>query len=200
MRWQNLFDDLEGQLEHELGAEDVDLAAEEERLRIGRLILRDRLRVLVSTSAESGVRTARTFVLTDGRRLTPLLSAVGRDWIAGELEGSGSRPSVVIPISAISAVLLDPSDPGAGVGAEPVSESPTVLSTRLGLAFVLRDLCRRRSPVDVITSTERVHGTIDRVGRDYVDLAEHPAGEFRRPDAVVRIRLIPLASVLWVAF
>lgn len=43
MRWDDLFDDLESQLEQELGAEDVDLLAEEERLRLGRLTLRDRL-------------------------------------------------------------------------------------------------------------------------------------------------------------
>ena len=46
MRWQNLFDDLEGQLESELGAEEVDLLAEEERLRLGRLSLRDRIRAI----------------------------------------------------------------------------------------------------------------------------------------------------------
>ena len=33
----------ESQLEHELGAEEVDLFAEEERLRLGRLALRDRI-------------------------------------------------------------------------------------------------------------------------------------------------------------
>jgi hypothetical protein len=37
MRWNNLFDDLAGQLERELGAEDRDREADEERLRIGRL-------------------------------------------------------------------------------------------------------------------------------------------------------------------
>ena len=42
MRWDNLFDDLESQLEQELDAEDIDLLAEEERLRLGRLGLRDR--------------------------------------------------------------------------------------------------------------------------------------------------------------
>jgi len=47
MRWDNLFDDLESQLELELGAEDLDLVAEEERLRLGRLALRDRLVALV---------------------------------------------------------------------------------------------------------------------------------------------------------
>jgi len=43
MRWDSLFDDLESQLEQELGAEEGDLLAEEERLRLGRLTLRDRL-------------------------------------------------------------------------------------------------------------------------------------------------------------
>ena len=44
MRWDNLFADLEGQLEHELGAEDLELRVEEERLRLGRLSLRERMR------------------------------------------------------------------------------------------------------------------------------------------------------------
>ena len=43
MRWDNLFDDLEGQLEHELTSEEIDLQAEEERLRLGRMSLRDRI-------------------------------------------------------------------------------------------------------------------------------------------------------------
>ena len=37
MRWESLFDDMESQLEQELGAEDEQLRAEEERLRLGRL-------------------------------------------------------------------------------------------------------------------------------------------------------------------
>ena len=36
MRWDHLFDDLAGQLEHELRAEEADLQHEEERLRLGR--------------------------------------------------------------------------------------------------------------------------------------------------------------------
>ena len=43
MRWDNLFDDLEAQLEYEADAERDELLAEDERLRLGRLSLRDRL-------------------------------------------------------------------------------------------------------------------------------------------------------------
>src|ERR1019366_4923637 len=49
--WDNLFDDLESQLEQELTAEEVDLQAEEERLRLARLGIRDRLRSLQAAVA-----------------------------------------------------------------------------------------------------------------------------------------------------
>ena len=35
MRWQNLFADLESQLEHEILAEEIGIEAEEERVRLG---------------------------------------------------------------------------------------------------------------------------------------------------------------------
>jgi hypothetical protein len=200
MRWQNLFDDLEGQLEHELGAEGLDVAAEEERLRIGRLTLRDRLSASLATTEDGTRRQSVTVVLTDGRRLAPMISATGRDWIAGELDGSGPRRSVVIPLPAIAGIILDPSGIEVRSGTGPLPESPTDLSARLGIAFVLRDLCRRRSPIDVVTTSERLHGTIDRVGRDHLDLAEHPAGEFRRRSAVAKIRLLPFDALLWIGF
>ena len=47
MRWDNLFDDLESQLEQGLTAEEVDLRAEEERLRLGRLGLRERIAAIL---------------------------------------------------------------------------------------------------------------------------------------------------------
>ena len=62
MRWDHLFDDLESQLEQELGAEEADLLAEEERLRLGRLALRDRFRALLARAPEVPVR----LTLTDG--------------------------------------------------------------------------------------------------------------------------------------
>ena len=43
MRWDLLFDDLESQLDQEQRDEERALAIEEERLRLGRLTLRDRL-------------------------------------------------------------------------------------------------------------------------------------------------------------
>src|SRR5258708_1844617 len=114
MRWDNLFDDLESQLEQELGAEEGDLLAEEERLRLGRLTLRDRV------------------------------------------------------------VAMTP--PGDGAAQQ--------------LKLAMRDGTLLTAP----------QGTIDRVGRDRLDLAEHEAGVPRRAAAVGRIRIVPFTELLLVRF
>lgn len=195
MRWQNLFDDLESQLESELGAEEVDLLAEEERLRLGRLTLRDRLRAL----HDDAHGDALTIGLRGGERVAVRLAAIGRDWVAGETY-AGTLRSAIVPLAAVA--VLDPAGAQLAVSlrVDPVPEPPTALSARLGLAFVLRDLCRRRAPVELHVGADRWHGTIDRVGRDHLDLAEHAAGEPRRTAAVARIRLVAFAALDLVRF
>jgi hypothetical protein len=193
MRWDRLFDDLEGQLEHELGAEEVDLGAEEERLRLGRLSLRDRLVAIASSgTARDGLRLE----LRDGQQIVVREPSLGRDWIAGPLATTGGPPrSAVVPLAAVTGVLPDPEQLAVSLTAEPAGEAALALSARLGLPFVLRDLCRRRTPVDLSTSTGARHGTIDRVSRDHLDLAEHEPGVPRRSSAVTRIRLVATEAV-----
>ena len=186
MRWDRLFDDLEGQLEQELAAEEIDLGAEEERLRLARLSLRDRLAALAR--AETAVRV----VLRDGVALPVRLSTVGRDWFAGALASGAGSGEVVIPLDAVASLVVE----DAALLASAAAEAATDLSARLGLGFALRDLCRRRLAVDVATVAGDLHGTIDRVGRDHLDLAEHERGEPRRASAVARTRLVPLSAVL----
>ena len=190
MRWQNLFDDLESQLESELGAEEVDLLAEEERLRLGRLTLRDRLRALHAEAPGSPLG----LTLRGGARLAVRPAAIGRDWIAGELDGT--LRSAIVPLAAVT--TLDPVGDQLAVSlrVDPAPEPPTALSARLGLAFVLRDLCRRRAAVEVQVGVERLHGTIDRVGRDHLDLAEHAPDEPRRSAVVRGMRSIPFAALV----
>lgn len=72
------------------------------------------------------------------------------------------------------------------------------MSARLGLAFVLRDLSRRRCELDLVLSSGTVHGTIDRVGRDHCDLAEHEAGTPRRESSVAQYRIVPLDQLLMI--
>jgi hypothetical protein len=190
MRWDNLFDDLESQLEQELSAEEVDLRAEEERLRLARLGIRDRLLALQ--------QRALKLVLADGSRITVLPTTFGRDWFAGEVfEESGRHPQCVVPIDAIAGIVVAKEHVSESLGGSK-EESPDSLSARLGLTFVLRDLCRRRQPLELFLNGTRMHGTIDRVGRDHLDLAVHEPGRPRRDAEVTEYRIVRLSDVLFV--
>ncbi|MCD2444008.1 hypothetical protein LQ757_17130 [Agromyces sp. SYSU K20354] len=197
MRWDLLFDDLESQLDREQRDEERALAIEGERLRLGRLTLRDRL-TAISRTTDGGDVIVRV-ELHGGvvMALRPL--AFGRDWMSAESRAAGRRSrQCVVPLSAIAAVLpsrsqLDPS-------LEPVPESSARLAERIGLPFVLRDLCRRRTPVRLTTVDCIVHGTLDRVARDHVDLALHEPGSPRRERELQGYRIVPLARVVLIEF
>jgi hypothetical protein len=198
MRWDHLFDDLESQLEHELAAEEIDLIAEEERLRLGRLALRDRFgAILADHASDEPVR----LMLVDGTRLDLTVGAVGRDWIAGEYPAGRPAASCIVPIAAVAAAFPDAVQTMASTRPpEAAGSAAGSLSARLGLGFVLRDLCRRRASLRIQTPREQVHGTIDRVARDHIDLAEHEPGAPRRQTAVRALRMMPLAQILLVQF
>ena len=196
MRWDNLFDDLETQLENELTAEEVDLRAEEERLRLARLGVRERL-LAVQASSDAG-RMLR-LLLRDGTRIAAIPTTFGRDWFAGELCEEGSRsPGCIVPIDAIAGVVLSRAQVAASL--VPLQQTPAAraLAERLGLPFVLRDLCRRRQPVELRLMGESIYGTLDRVGRDHCDIAVHEPGGVRRESAVTEYRLVRLDQVLLV--
>jgi hypothetical protein len=197
MRWDNLFDDLESQLEQELTAEEVDLQAEDERLRLARLGIRDRLRSL-HAAAGSGERMLR-LNLADGSRVAVDPATFGRDWLAGELvEESGRRPQCIVSLEAITGVVLSHAQVILSLNSSGGDESPGALSARLGFPFVLRDLCRRRQAVDLWLRDGRMHGTIDRVGRDHLDLAVHEAGHPRRESGVSEYRIVRLYQLMLV--
>jgi len=194
VRWDDLFDDLEGQLETELNAEDLDLRAEEERLRLSRLSLRQRL-----TGVQAGPTASRALrvVLVNGQSLSVRPTTFGRDWLAADLIEAGTgMPQCLIPFPAIAAVILQPDQVVPSLAAE--AESAARLVDRIGLSFVLRDLCRRRKSLEMLTAGGTVTGTIDRVGRDHVDLAVHAAGTLRRAQEVRHFRIVPLAQILLV--
>jgi hypothetical protein len=146
MRWDDLFNDLEGQLERELTAEEADLRAEEERLRLARLGIRDRL---MSVHAAGVADHAVRLVLRDSSLVTVTPSTFGRDWFTAELAHAGQRATeCVVPLGAISSVIFSREQVYRSLTAVD-SEADRSLSARLGLGFVLRDLCRRRTPVEL---------------------------------------------------
>ena len=194
MRWDRLFDDLEGQLEQELGAEERDLRAEEERLRLGRLALRDRLLALHENGAG-----AVAVALRDGDQLALRTTDFGRDWFAAEVvDDRHRRTQCIVALSGVVALVLTAAQVEPSLAPVESEAGQHSLSARLTLPFVLRDLCRRRAAVDVRTVGGDIHGTVDRVGRDHFDLAVHEAGRPRRQSEVTQHRVVPLDQLLLV--
>jgi hypothetical protein len=137
-------------------------------------------------------------VLVDGSALTLRPQTFGRDWFSADLLG-GARPGhAVVPLAAVASVVFTGPQAAVSLTATPSELSQTSLPARLTLSFVLRDLCRRRAAVDVTTQAGLVHGTIDRVGRDHLDLAVHESGVARRESAVREFRAIPLTQLVLV--
>ncbi|WP_010203424.1 hypothetical protein [Salinibacterium sp. PAMC 21357] len=197
MRWDNLFDDLESQLENEITADDLEIDAEEERLRLGRLSMRDRIVSLHSRSSEQSPLTI-SVVLVTGLRLTIRPAIIGRDWMSADLVDDSGRPAqCIVPFAAVAGISLGAGHITPSLATMPASGHPS-LSQRLGLSYVLRDLCRRRRAVSLLLASGEVHGTIDRVGRDHLDIAVHERGAARRETAVTEYRLVPFASLVLV--
>ncbi|NYD66636.1 hypothetical protein [Agromyces atrinae] len=192
MRWNRLFDDLEVQLDRELDLEDRGLRQEEERLRLGRLSLRERIAALAAPG-EPAASAVRVEIGDETFHVRP--TAFGRDWLAGDIIGEGPYPlACVIPFASVTAIVVT-SESRIAASLETERESTARLMERIGLVFALRDLCRRRVGVSIVTVTGRVHGTIDRVARDHIDLAVHERGVPRRTRDVAEFRILPLTAI-----
>jgi hypothetical protein len=178
VRWDHLFADLEAQLD---AADRDELAAEvrdRTRRETARLRLADRLRAAVG---------CRLVVTTGGASvIRGTLDQAGPDWLL-LTEDSSSR--ALVPLAAVLSV-----DGLPAVSGEPGSEG--AVGARLDLGYALRGLARDRAAVAItLRDGGTVTGTVDRVGADFVELAEHDAGEPRRRDSVIRVRTLPTAGI-----
>ena len=90
---------------------------------------------------------------------------------------------------AVSIVL--PAEP------PPLRPTPGPAVRRYQLALALRELARRRDPVRVdLGDGTSVDGTIEAVGSDYLEIAEHDPGEARRRAAVRARRFVGFAAIV----
>jgi hypothetical protein len=189
MRWDDLFADLEAQAEAAAAAELAGEVADRTRREHGLLRLVDRLRAASGADAAAGQveggATVTVTVLGAGTVHGRLLD-VGVDWLL--LHETGHR-ELLLNVAAVLGVI--------GVGAR--SEAPASedqVTRKLDLRWALRGLARSRAGVQVVlVDGTTLSGTLDRVGADHVDLAEHPPGEVRRAPAVRQVRLIPLTAL-----
>lgn len=173
-RWDRLFQDLEAQLvveeRRELRAEIAD------RTRRERAVVELRARLLANVGATLAVRTSAE--VYEG-----VLAEVGGDWLL--LHVALDRP-VVIPTGAIRSLT----------GLRSGAREPSLVARGLGMGAALRAIARDRAVVRIVDlEGQGVTGTIDVVGADHLEMAEHPADEPRRPANVRSRQILPLGAV-----
>ena len=177
MRWSRLFADLESQLDALVSAEMDGEVAERTRIELSGVRLVDRLRAVEDHPIEVHCGAAGSF---RGR-----VRGAGADWL---LVVEPSAAEALVPIRAMTGIV--------GLGRAVAPQEQTVTAWHLGLRAALRGIARDRAPVRLSLVDGRTRtGTIDRVGADFLDLAEHSAGEPRRAAAVSAEIAVPLEAV-----
>jgi hypothetical protein len=173
-----VFDELEAEFEAELQREAEDEAAAAVAAQVGEVPLWEHL------SRRIGGRLS---VRVGGLRLDGILLATYPDFVA--VRTADGRQHLV-RLGPETSIGLGPRR--AQLGPPSTGE----VARRYGLRLALRELARRREPVRVTLAEQgMVSGTIEVVGQDYLEIAEHDLGEARRRDAVTGYRLLPLEAV-----
>jgi hypothetical protein len=180
-RWEGLFADLEAEAAALSTAQRAAEIEERARVEVGGLGLLDRARAAIGT-------TIRVRCVASASVAGTLLR-VGADWLLVD-EGRGREAVVplgqVVEVSGLSRLAAPPRTAG-------------VVESRLTLRHALRGLVRDRAAVTLTLRDGRlVTGTLDRVGADFVELAEHPASEHRRRGDVRDVVVVPLSALVLV--
>lgn len=174
MRWQELFADLEAQLLAEQRRELQAEVADRTRCEQAEVTVLDR----VARSLGDVVT-----VVTGAGAVRGVLEDVGKDWLLVQEEG---RHAALLPMTAVTALvgLANRSDDDRGMG------------RRFGVGVALRAIARDRAPVAIHdVSGGLATGTIDKVGADHLDLAEHPADTMRRTTSLTGHRVVPFTAI-----
>lgn len=178
MRWQRLFADLQAEFDEAETAAERAEDASRRRVEAGAVRLADRL--------AGALGRPLTLRCSGAGDVTGHLVEVGTDWL---LLTDESRREVLVATSTVRTV--------AGLGrATAPAEEPGPVHGRLDLRRALRGLARDRSVVQVVLDDGSSYvGTVDGVGADHVELAEHAADQPRRSAAVRGVRAISLPAV-----
>ncbi|MFF1881046.1 hypothetical protein ACFVVC_06265 [Pseudarthrobacter sp. NPDC058196] len=178
MRWDALFNDIESQL------------AEVDRLSLDAEINERTRAELVSLTVEDRLRASVGYRI--GVHLLCGESAHGELTHAGAdaLVLDEDQHQVLVPYAGVARYV--------GLGRHAQAESSPVRRS-IGLAHSLRGLARDRVELAVtvgsVAGSVRLAGVIDRVGRDYIDLAVVTPGEVRRSQGVSHVSAIPFAGL-----
>lgn len=173
VRWDRLFDDLEAQVAARARLELDAEVAERTRLERSRVTLGERLVGALGSEV--------TLRLRGGAVVRGRLEDCGDGWLLA-VEAGGRQ--VLVSTLAVLGV--------AGLG-RPRDDTR---ARRFGMGSAVRLISRdRRAVVVVDVGGGSVHGTIDAVGSDAFDIAEHPLDSPRRAEHVHGERVVPFAAV-----
>jgi hypothetical protein len=178
MRWDDLFRDLEAQLDAAEASERDAEVADRTRRETALLGLVDRARAAAGHPVVLRVLGAGA--------VEGVLAEVGSQWLL-LTETAGREVLVSLPaVVSLAGMRAWSEAPGSG----------GQVFARLGLGSALRGIARDRMPVQVwLTDASVLSGTVDRVGADFVEVAEHGAGEARRRGEVTGVRTVPFAAL-----
>ncbi|CAN5506435.1 hypothetical protein BH23ACT6_BH23ACT6_02000 [soil metagenome] len=177
MRWTRLFDDLEAQL---VRLEQAELEAE-----VAETTRSQRSGVLLAEALAADLGRSLSIEALGIGQMTGDLTEVGSNWcmLDMDVQGPARRRSVLVSMAAIQSV--------SGLSGS-VDQREGASQRRFDMRSALRALARDRAMVRLhLASGSTVTGTIDRVGRDHVDLADHPEDTPRRASAVRQTRTVP---------
>ena len=179
MRWEALFADLEGQLAADERRELDDEVAERTR--------RERALVPLEARLAASVGSAVRLGLVDGRRLEGVLVDLGQGWVL--LRAARTEREHVVHLAAVATV--------SGLA---LHAGPATTARRFGLGYALRALARDRATVAVslLGGPAPVVGTIDAVGADHIDVAEHDEDLPRRRGNVTALTTVPFSALVTV--
>ncbi len=172
-RWAALFADLEGEFEAARAAELDAEVRDRARREVARIALADRLTTAIGHPLTVHLHGAGTVRGT--------LADAAPEWLL-----LSELTDVLVPAHAVLHLS----------GLSGLSEEPTRMAKRLTLGYALRGLARRRTGLTVtLVDGSTLSGTLDRVGADFVELAEHAPGEPRRPANVTTTRTVPFSAL-----
>ncbi len=192
VRWERLFDDLEAQIEADASRELASEVADRTRRERAQLALADRFTALLDGAPVevrvAGVGAVRGVVSGAGPQWVLLdqraAGVPGQRGLGGGGAAGADRP-VLVAMTAVRAV----------VGLAGARTSGAV-AKGFGIGAALRAVSRDRAVVDVVdVDGSVVTGTLDVVGQDLVEVAEHPADLPRRVENVVRVVAVPFTAL-----
>lgn len=177
VRWDRLFEDLEARVAAQSRLELDAEVAERTRLERARITVGERIAGAVGAGVTLRLRGA---AVVRGR-----VEDSGDGWVL--LVEDGGR-QLLVPVAAVLGI--------SGLG----RARDDTRARRFGLGSAVRGVSRDRRAV-VVRDVDggAVHGTIDAVGADAFDVAEHPLDSPRRPENVRGERVIPFAAVAMIA-